>query len=175
MNSQSGRTAFALVSLCGKHLCVQFPMTSSSLSSAPQIPFNKRSGSGISRSLCPRELKALVALRCPQALTPKRASYRFLCRPCPLRCPEGVPAHPGGWDRAGPPACDTARDSGFALGLEERDLAGSARATPVSTRGLAAAGALGSPRPLGFWSQRGGTWGFRTRGDTRRRPETRHG
>lgn len=173
MNNQSGRTAFALVSLCGKHPCVQFPMTSLSLSSAPQVPLSMKGV--VLGSAVLVELKALVALRCPQALTPKRASYRFLCRPCPLRWPEGVPAHPGGWDRAGPPACDTARDSGFALGLEEPDLARSARASPVSTRGAAAARALRSPRPLGFWSQRGGTWGFRTRGDTRRRPETRHG
>lgn len=121
------------------------------------------------------EPKALVALLCPQALTSKRASYRFLCRPGPSRCPEGVPARPGGWDRAGLPACDSARDNRFALGLEEPDLARSTRASPASTRGAAAAGALGSPRPLGFWSQRGGTRGFGTRGDTRRRPETRHG
>ncbi|MEJ1286951.1 hypothetical protein NN561_017965 [Cricetulus griseus] len=151
-------------------------MTFLNLCRAPWVPPLVRGvvlGSAILSVLV--EPKASVALRCLQALTPKRASYRFLCRPCPSCCPEGVPARPGGWDRAGPPACDTARDSGFALGLEEPDPALSARASPVRTRGAAAARAPRSPRPLGFWSQLGGTWGFGTLGDKRRRPETRNG
>lgn len=107
---------------------------------------------------------------------PSRRRHRFLCRPCPLRCPDSVPKCPRGLCWTGPPAGDTARGKRFALGLEEPAPARSARAaSPVSTRGAAAASALRSPRPLDFWSQHGGTWGFGTRGDSRRRPETLYG